>query len=253
MARRRTHQARHCKVTGIGNFLDIIRFDEIDMLANTTEGEVSLTNRFYTKKGAEAWEVLTWQVRQRRYFDPTFGGALVEGQRNVFASSLSLTGYSFFDRPRSYSPIVSSLRFRPLSPAMIEWRTDYDPFWQRITNSTVTADVRVKEKYAFAIGHNQVRGAPAVSPNANQLLGRIGMGTEGGRGWNAGFSAVYDYRINTLQFATTEVSYNSDCCGLSIQYRRFSFGTRNENQFLVSFSVANIGSFGTLRKQEKLF
>jgi LPS-assembly protein len=241
------------KVTGIGNFLDIIRFDEIDMLANTTEGEVSLTNRFYTKKGAEAWEVLTWQVRQRRYFDPTFGGALVEGQRNVFASSLSLTGYSFFDRPRSYSPIVSSLRFRPLSPAMIEWRTDYDPFWQRITNSTVTADVRVKEKYAFAIGHNQVRGAPAVSPNANQLLGRIGMGTEGGRGWNAGFSAVYDYRINTLQFATTEVSYNSDCCGLSIQYRRFSFGTRNENQFLVSFSVANIGSFGTLRKQEKLF
>lgn len=241
------------KVSGINNFLDIIRFDEIDLLANTTEGEVSLTNRFYTRKGDEAYEILTWQVRQRRYFDPTFGGALIEGQRNVFASSLSLTGYSFFDRPRSYSPIVSSLRLRPLSPAMLEWRTDYDPFWQRITNSTVTADVRVKQRYAIAVGHNQVRGAPAVSPNANQLLGRIGMGSEGGRGWNAGFSAVYDYRINTLQFATSEVSYNSDCCGLSVQYRRFSFGTRNENQFLVSFSVANIGSFGTLRKQEKLF
>jgi LPS-assembly protein len=40
---------------------------------------------------------------------------------------------------------------------------------------------------------------------------------------------------------------------LSFQHRRFSFGTRNENQFLVSFSVANIGSFGTLRKQERLF
>ncbi len=64
---------------------------------------------------------------------------------------------------------------------------------------------------------------------------------------------VYDYRINQLQYATTQVTYNSDCCGISVQHRRLSFGTRNENQFLVSFSVANIGSFGTLRKQEKLF
>jgi LPS-assembly protein len=84
-------------------------------------------------------------------------------------------------------------------------------------------------------------------------LARVGWGVEGKPGWRAGFNAVYDYRINTLQFATTEVSYTSDCCGLSFQHRRFSFGTRNENQFLVSFSVANIGSFGTLRKQERLF
>jgi LPS-assembly protein len=56
-----------------------------------------------------------------------------------------------------------------------------------------------------------------------------------------------------MQFATTEISYNSDCCGLSFQYRRFSFGTRNENQYLVSFAIANIGSFGTLRRQERMF
>jgi LPS-assembly protein len=56
-----------------------------------------------------------------------------------------------------------------------------------------------------------------------------------------------------MQFATTQVTYNTDCCGFSVQYRRFSFGTRNENQFRIAFSVANIGSFGTLKRQERIF
>jgi LPS-assembly protein len=38
-----------------------------------------------------------------------------------------------------------------------------------------------------------------------------------------------------------------------VQYQRLSFGTRNENQFRVAFAIANIGSFGTLKKQERLF
>ena len=56
-----------------------------------------------------------------------------------------------------------------------------------------------------------------------------------------------------MQFATTQVTYNTGCCGISLQYRRFSFGTRNENQFRVAVAIANIGSFGTLRRQERIF
>ena len=33
----------------------------------------------------------------------------------------------------------------------------------------------------------------------------------------------------------------------------FALGNRNENQFRVAFAVANIGSFGTLRRQERIF
>jgi LPS-assembly protein len=38
-----------------------------------------------------------------------------------------------------------------------------------------------------------------------------------------------------------------------VQYQRISAGTRNENVFRIAFAVANIGSFGTLRKQERVF
>jgi len=241
------------RVDGVNRFRETLRLDEVDILNSTSEGEFALINRIFVKRGDKIEEVLTWQVWQRRYFDPTFGGAVVAGQRNVFASTIGLTGYAFFNGPRNYSPVVSALRLKPIPSAAIEWRTDYDPLFPRVSNSSVTADFRLKEKYSGAVGHNQVRGAPGLSPNANQLLARVGYGVEGKPGWRAGFNAVYDHRDKVLQYATTEVSYNSDCCGLSFQHRRFSFGTRNENQYLVSFSVANIGSFGTLRKQERLF
>ena len=87
----------------------------------------------------------------------------------------------------------------------------------------------------------------------NQLRSSLGFGSENKRGWVAGFSSVYDFRYGIMQFATTQVTYNTDCCGFSVQFRRFNFGTRNENQFRVAFSIANIGSFGTLKKQERLF
>jgi LPS-assembly protein len=41
---------------------------------------------------------------------------------------------------------------------------------------------------------------------------------------------------------------------LSFEYRRFSLGSvRNENQYRFAFTLANIGSFGNLKRQERLF
>src|SRR5678816_3784384 len=106
------------------------------------------------------------------------GGAVVSGQRNVFASTIGLTGYAFFNGPRNYSPIVSALRLKPRPAVGFEWRTDYDPLFPRVSNSSITTDFRLKEKYTGAVGHNHVRGAPGLSPNANQLLARGGYGVE---------------------------------------------------------------------------
>ena len=71
-------------VTGIGDdFVRFIRFDENDLTANTNELLLSLANRIYAKRGNTVEEIFTWELSQKRYFDPTFGGALIPGQRNV--------------------------------------------------------------------------------------------------------------------------------------------------------------------------
>lgn len=257
-------------VTGVDDFNAVIRFDEMDLVSNTNELEISLTNRLYAKRGNEVSEVFSWQLWQQRYFDPSFGGAVVAGQRNVVLSSVELTPYAFLNGPRSYSPIVSVFRGSPKPGIGFEWRTDFDPLMNRFVNSGFTTDLR-KGNYFISAGHNSVSCLPLLpsdaaqcqltnpdtsrllSPKANQFRGRVGFGDPNHRGWNTAFDAVYDYRQGIMQFATAQVTYNTDCCGFSVQYHRFNFGVRNENQFRVAFSVANIGSFGTLKKQERLF
>jgi len=239
-------------VNGIDSFDQLIRFDETELLSNTTEVEYSITNRFYAKRGTDVREVASWQVWQRRYFDPSFGGAVVAGQRNQVLSALEMTPYAFLDGPRNYSPVVSAMRLNPTHIFSVEWRADYDPLRKSVTSSGVYADARFSQ-YFISLGHNRIADVPLLEQGANQFRGTFGWGNENRRGWNAAFNAVYDFREHIMQFATTQVTYNTDCCGFSVQYRRFSFGTRNENQFRVAFAVANIGSFGSLKKQDRLF
>lgn len=250
-------------VGGINDFNKLVRFDETELMSNTKEAEFSLANRFYLKRAdGLVYEALSWQLLHRRYFDPTFGGAIVDGTRNVLLSSTQLTGYTFLQGPRNYSPIVSVLRAMPTPAIGVEWRADYDPKYQSLTNSSFSADARFS-KYLVSLGHAHVADTGTceflqvrpncLSPRYNQFRGMFGIGNEQQRGWNAAFSAYYDFDRSVMQFATTQVSYNLDCCGFSVQYRRFSFGVRNDNQFRAAFVIANIGSFGTLKRQERLF
>jgi LPS-assembly protein len=241
-------------VNGINDFHRYILFDETELLSNTSEAEISVTNRIFTKqKDGRVEETLSWTLAQRRFFDPTFGGAIIEGYRNVLLSSATLTGYTFLDTARTYSPITSVLRTRSFAKTTLEWRADYDPLRGHMTNSSLSGDRRFKNNISISVGHNQVRSNPILTPSANQFFSSVGYGTENAKGFSTRAFIVYDYRTSIMQHMQTQFSYNTDCCGYSVQYRRFSFGDRNENQFRVAFAVANIGSFGTLRRQERMF
>jgi LPS-assembly protein len=242
-------------VTGIGqDFNKIVRFDETDLLSNTNQVTFSLANRFYAKHGDDVSEIFSWELSEARYFDPTFGGVLVTGSqnRNVLLSQMELTPFTFLDGPRSYSPIVSAMRASPKWGISFEWRTDYDPARHGIVASTASADWR-KGAYFVSVGHNEAHSDTTLLPSANQMRASVGVGNQTRKGWNAAVVAIYDYRMGILQYSIVQATYNTDCCGFSVQFRRFDFGTRNENQYRFAFAVANLGSFGTLKRQERVF
>lgn len=244
-------RARYRNVSGIHDFRQTIRFDDADILSNTNEVEFSLTNRLLRRNGTGGVEdVISWQLWYKRYFDPTFGGAIIPGQRNVVQSSSELTGYAFLNGYRRSSPVVSVLRVQ--SRIGTEWRTDYDPVRHAIVNSTLSFDARFGQLFAL-VSHSHLNTDPVLAPKANQLRGQFQWGNDNRRGFNYGFSTGYDYRIGRFQYMQAQTTYNTDCCGFSVQYRRFNFNVINDNQFRVAFNIANIGSFGTLRKQERIF
>src|SRR5581483_8198239 len=74
------------------------------------------------------------------------------------------------------------------------------------------------------------------------------------RGLNVAASIGVDANLNTVQFSGYQASYNWDCCGVTFELRRLALGpVLSNNEYRFAFSIANIGTFGNLRRQERLF
>src|SRR5260370_17940699 len=98
-------RAKYKLIDGIDNFNNVIRFDQVDLMSNTNEVQLSVTNRLYVKnKDGNVNEAFTWDLAQSRYFDPSFGAAILPGQRTALASETNLPGSASPDAPPSYPP-----------------------------------------------------------------------------------------------------------------------------------------------------
>jgi LPS-assembly protein len=207
-------------------------------------------------------EVVTWELAQKYFLDPTFGGALVSGQRNVFTTTADLTGIAFLSEPRHLSPLVSRLRVATSSRTDAEWDFDYDFQGNRVNASTLLAN--------YHIGQVTVGGGDAIlqipsqtitSPSGgieparfNQFRAALGYGRSTKRGFSVASSFGFDADTRQLQFVTAQTTYNWDCCGMTLEYRSYSVANvQTENLFRFTFTLANIGGFGSMRPQERLY
>jgi LPS-assembly protein len=242
-------------VRGVNQFDRFIRFDEDETLTDTNEVLYSITQRLFRRAGeGQANELLSWRVAQKYYFDPTFNGALVPGTRNVFQALDSITPFAFADEPRRFSPIVSDLRINSGGNYDAEVRLDYDTVRRKITTAGSLLKLQPVRNVNFTVAHFSVDNASDLQPVANQIRAQLGYGELNRRGWNAAFGFSYDVEQRVLQNQLVQLSFNGSCCGIALEYRRLSLGPiRTENQFRIALIIANIGTFGNLRRQEKIF
>lgn len=210
---------------------------------------------------AGANEFITWEVKQKYFFEPDFGGAIVNGRRNVLTTTEDFSGIAFLTDPRHFAPIVSKLRMRTSTNSDMQWELDYDTKKGQINSSTFFTNFHLGD---FFVGGShaflQVPGEifvsnPVPGPSQfNQFRGLLGYGSPTKRGLSAAANIGFDSTFSFLQYSAAQASYNWDCCGISLEYRRFALGSvRNENAFRFAFTLANIGTFGNLRRQERLF
>jgi LPS-assembly protein len=249
-------------VNGVNDFGRFIRFDEDETLTDTNEIEYGVTQRLYRRTNSGSEEFIDWTLKQKYFFDPTFGGALVPGQANVFKTLNELTPFEFADEPQNFSPIVSDLRIEPGRRYDTEFILNYDPKLNRTTAIGTLLKLRPYKQSFITLAHfsllNLPLNPPSPPPNfrqrSNQVRTLFGYGESNRRGWNVTFGASYDFSQSVFQNQIAEATYNGSCCGIGFEYRRFSFGTiRNENQYSVVIRIANLGSLGNLRRQEKIF
>jgi LPS-assembly protein len=241
-------------VTGVNNFADFIRFDSDATLTDTDEVQYGVTQRLFAKTGDDQpQELLSWSIFQKHYFDPTFGGAIVNGQRNVFEAFNSISPFAFAFGPRNWSPIVSDFKITPGGLYDLEQILQYDPQVQRLVTVGTLLKIKPYREFFSTVAYFRLTDNPEQPPS-NQIRALLGYGNLTRKGFNFTTGVSYDFTNQTLQSQLVQVSYNGGCCGLALEYRRINLGqVRTENRFSATFIIANIGSFGNLRRQDKIF
>ncbi len=283
-------EIRYSYVAGINNFRNILRFDPIDTVTDTNEIEYSLTQRLFFRRlqaqpctnpevpeaitgrvylplnyrecsSGETSDSVSWEVAQKHFFEPRFGRAVVRDRRNVIASSLDFTGISFLTGPRDYTPIISRLALHTDQQIDLGWDVDYDPKAGRINGSNEYVDFR-HDGYFGSVSHSRLDELNAVFntdpasqiTNYNQLRLLLGYGYGTKPGLSAGLNTGYDLNNNELQYGGFQTSYNWNCCGLTLEYRRLALGpVRNENYESFNFTLGGVGTAGNINRSQLIY
>ena len=266
-------------VAGIGaREQKVLLVDTNDIATDTNEAGLSIMQRFYLRPNstsdqpcadsegdsspescpARPREWASWQIAQKFFFDPNFGGAIIPGRRNVFDSTLDLTGVAFLTEPRNFSPLISRMRFEAIDNLRVEWDLDFDPKNGRLQSDNIFAgyswgNTTIGLGHAMLNAVDENNGA-ASTIQSQQLQPFVSIGKQTRVGFNFAANAGYDFVQNSLQYAGVQAVYNWNCCGLTLGYRRFELGSiRDETQYLYSFTLANFGSVGDIRRSTSVF
>jgi LPS-assembly protein len=269
-------------VGGIGEQArNVLLIDTTDIATNTNEVGYSLTQRFYLRPTVaqlckpdeklasgncpdKPREWASWRIAQKFYFDPYFGGAIMPNRRNVFDSTLDLTAVAFLTGPRNLSPITSRLRFEAIDNLRLEWDLDFDPKTGRMDGDNLFAGY-TWGRTTVGVGHamlnavdEKTSSAVSATLQSQQIQPFFSIGKQSGSGFNMAVNGGYDLAQHSIQYAGAQAVYNWNCCGLTVGYRRFQLGTvgttsRNETQYLYSFTLANFGNVGDIRRSNSVF
>jgi LPS-assembly protein len=180
----------------------------------------------------------------------------------MFTTTADLTGIAFVTEPRHLSPLISRLRVETSAHTDAEWDLDYDFQRNGVNASTLLANYHVGP--ITVGGGDAILNIPAqpitssssssTLPRFNQFRAALGYGRATKRGFSAAGSFGFDAETRQLQFIATQTTYNWDCCGMTAEYRTYNVANvRHENLFRFTFTLANIGAFGSLRRQERLY
>lgn len=280
-------------VSGVDNFRSLLRFDDRDVVSDTNELEYGVTNRLFTRAAAQdsrcgaaavdldapapqgeeadgrtmstpkctTREWISWRVAQKTFFNQTFGNAVVPGRRNIFSTTLDFAGVAFLTEPRQISPVISRLRVRTSDTLDIEWDFDLDTGAKKFTANNVLLDLHRGNSFAGlsyarlnAPGRSYVEGVSSLTSDFDQMRLLVGYGKPTKLGLSAAANVGLDLDRTQVQYGAIQTSYNWDCCGFSVEYRKYELGAvRNENAYRFNFTLANIGTAGNLKRAERLF
>jgi LPS-assembly protein len=236
------------RTSTIDNRNSIVQLDGTDqIIGGATSATYALNNRLYAKKES-AREIVTVSISQTYYTDPN--SAIIDQNYQ----SNNTDGL----KPTNFSPVAIQAHVTPTPAADLTFRTEYDTQVNKLR--TFAANGGISHGWVVAnAGWSLNRFIPDL-PGFNVLAAATHYLTsttsvrKPGNALSTTYSFNYDLRNTNFLNQRIIAHYNTQCCGIAVEYAKVNYGIANaqrigvpkDHRFNLSFTLAGIGTFSDL-------
>jgi len=234
------------KRTLIDNVLNIVQLESYDQVpGGDTQYIYGLSSRLYAKKES-AREILSASLQQTYYTKEI--AASVDPNYSSTVGTLH--------PPGNFSPLALQVHVSPTTITDATMRAEFDSKTQAMTQFALNG--------GMALGWTVVNAGWSLSRNiplnpslpittASHFLNAMAITRRPGNGWSGAYGFNYDMKNKDFLNQRFIAHYNTQCCGLAMEFQKYNFGTRagtvgvpTDHRFNLSFTLAGIGTFSDL-------
>jgi LPS-assembly protein len=236
---------RLSRTSPIDNYNNIVQLESADyVVGRVTSFQYGLNNRLYAKK-ENAREILTVSITQSYYTDARAAAVDQAYQSSPFKTT---------PKPSHLSPVALQVHVSPTTVTDATFRTEYDTQFHALRTLAANGGLRAGWVLTQA-GWSQTRYVPGYNTLAAASHFLNDATTVRRPGGMFGGTYVFNYDLKNGAFVNQRLiaSYNSQCCGVAVEYQKFNFGTASsavgvpvDRRFNISFTLAGIGTFSDI-------
>jgi LPS-assembly protein len=233
------------RTSAIDNVQNIVLLEGADYtLGGVTSAAYGVNNRLYAKKES-AREILTIGISQTYYTDPA------AAERDRAYQSNNFTGTA---KPTNFSPVAIQVHVTPTTVTDATFRTEYDTQFHALRTLAANGGLALGWVMENA-GWSVTRFIPGFNTelSAQHYLTSTTVVRKPGNAFSATYQFSYDVKGQEFLNHRLITHYNSQCCGIAVEYAKFNYGANaarvgvvQDHRFNLSFTLAGIGTFSDL-------
>lgn len=243
-------------ITPIDNFDQIVKLDGTDyVVGRVTRATYGVNNRFYAKKKTSR-QILNVSISQTYYTDAN--AAQYDQQ---YQSSFNVTqpgAPPALLPPTHLSPVAIQVQASPTTRLDTTFRTEYDTQAHALRTLALNGSYSSGAWLTASAGWSERRFIPTLTGfnNPNSASNYVNAATtvkSPNNTFGGTYTFNYDFRRDLFLQQRWTVYYNSQCCGVAVEYQSFNYsglvttiGVPQDHRLNVSFTLAGIGSFSNL-------
>ena len=162
--------------------------------------------------------------------------------------------YNTTPRPNHFSPVALLARANLTQATDATFRTEYDTQFHALR--TLAANGGFREGWVNAqAGWSQTRFIPGYNSlaSATHFLNAAASVRRPGNALSGTYAFNYDLKLDAFVNQRLIAGYNTQCCGVAMEFQRFNYGTAanavgvpHDRRFNISFTLAGLGTFSDI-------